>query len=114
MTERDIKYNAFVVSDTQNNLGRLVNGCAELKYLLDHPEANKVFAKHYENEILTYATKFSPFYAKYANFKSLQDFPILTKADLKKHWNEITPPNSLIVRLFAQNSPAAPQVLLSR
>lgn len=92
MTERDIKYNAFVVSDTQNNLGRLVNGCAELKYLLDHPEANKVFAKHYENEILTYATKFSPFYAKYANFKSLQDFPILTKADLKKHWNEITPP----------------------
>lgn len=92
MTERDIKYNAFVESDKQNNLGRLVNSCAELKYLLDNPEANKIFAKHHENEILTYATKFSPFYAKYADFKSLQDFPILTKADLKEHWNEIIPP----------------------
>lgn len=101
MTERDIKYNAFVESDKQNNLGRLVNSCAELKYLLDTPEANKIFAKHHENEILTYATKFSPFYAKYADFKSLQDFPILTKADLKEHWNEITPPNSLTVKMFA-------------
>lgn len=89
MSERDTKYAAFVKQDKENNLGRLVNACNELKYLLDNPIANKVFAEHYQNEILTYATSFSPFYKQYEGFKSLQDFPILTKADLKLHWGEI-------------------------
>lgn len=69
-----------------------MNSCEELSYLLDHPEANKIFAKVNENEILTYATKFSEFYKKYAGFTSLQDFPIMTKADLKEHWDEIAVP----------------------
>ena len=53
---REQKYNAFVELDKAHNLGRLVNGCEELSYLLDHPEANQIFAKMNENEILTYAT----------------------------------------------------------
>lgn len=89
MTERDQKYEAFVKLDKSANLGRLVNGCDELRYLLNNPEANAIIAKHHENEILTYATKFSPYYKQYAGFKSLQDFPIVTKADLKAHWDEI-------------------------
>ena len=49
MSERDTKYAAFVKQDKENNLGRLVNACNELKYLLDNPIANKVFAEHYYN-----------------------------------------------------------------
>lgn len=89
MTEREIKFNAFVENDKENNLGRLVNGCDELRYMLAHPEANIITAKHYQNEILTYATTFSSYYKKYAGFKSLQDFPIVSKQDLKDHWDEI-------------------------
>lgn len=92
MTEQEVKYAAFVELDEQTNLGRLVNGCDEIRYLLNNPEANKVFSKHYENEILTYATKFSPFYKKYEGFKSLQDFPIVNKDFLKQHWDEIAVP----------------------
>lgn len=96
MTEQEIKFNAFVELDNSTNLGRLVNGCNELRYLLDNPEANRIFSKHYENEILTYATTFSDFYKKYSDFKSLKDFPILTKSDLKAHWDEI------VVKLVAE------------
>lgn len=92
MTEREIKYNAFVENDKMNNLGRLVNGCNELRYMLTHPDANKIMAEHCQNEILTYATTFSPFYKKFVGFKSLKDFPIVTKADLKEHWDEIAVP----------------------
>ena len=92
MTERDQKYNAFVELDKANNLGRLVNCCDELSYLFAHPEVNKILAKRNENEALTYATKFSPFYRKYDGFKSLQDFPIVDKAFLKAHWEEIAVP----------------------
>lgn len=92
MEEREIKYNAFVDLDKSTNLGRLVNACDELNFLFAHPEVNKIFAKRNENEILTYATKFSSFYKQFAGFKSLQDFPIVDKAFLKAHWNEIAVP----------------------
>lgn len=92
MNEQEQKYAAFVEQDNQDNLGRLVNSCDELRYLLQHPDANRILAKHHENEILTYATKFSPFYAQFAGFKSLSDFPIVSKQDLKDHWDEIAVP----------------------
>ena len=92
-SERDIKYAAFVEDDAKRNLGRLVNACDELRYFLAHPEANKIAAKHNENSILTYATVFSPYYKQYAQFTCLQDFPIVTKATLKEHWDEIAVPN---------------------
>ena len=92
MTEREKKYNAFVEFDKENNHGRLVNSCDELRYMLAHPEANRIMAKHFENDILTYATTFSPFYAQYRDFKSLNEFPVLTKQDLKDHWDEIAVP----------------------
>lgn len=92
-SERDIKYAAFVEDDAKRNLGRLVNACDELRYFLAHPEANKIAAKHNENSILTYATVFSPYYKQYAQFTCLEDFPIVTKATLKEHWDEIAVPN---------------------
>ena len=46
MTERDVKYNAFVENDKENNRGRLVNGCEELCYLLKNPKVNRIFSKH--------------------------------------------------------------------
>ena len=92
MKEQEKKYNLFVETDESENLGRIVNGCDELRYLLQNPKANRIFAKHYQNEILTYATKHSAFYQKYCGFKSLTDFPIMTKADLKEHWDEIAIP----------------------
>ncbi len=92
MNEQEQKYSAFVEYDEETNHGRLVNGCEEFRYLLNNSDINRVFAGHHENEILTYATKFSPFYKKYADFKSLHDFPIVSKQDLKDHWNEIAVP----------------------
>lgn len=112
MTEQEIKYNAFVATDTENNLGRLVNGCDELRYLLKNPEANKIFAKHNENEILTYATKFSSYYKRFENFKSLRDFPIVSKQDLKEYWDEIAVPqyaeDSTICTKFTSGSTGTP------
>lgn len=92
MNEQERKYSAFVEYDERTNHGRLVNGCDELRYLLTNPGINSVFTKHQENEILTYATKFSPYYKNYVDFKSLQDFPIVSKQDLKDHWDEIAVP----------------------
>lgn len=86
---RDEKYAAFVEDDLNNNKGRLVNSCDELRYLLANPEANEIFSKKYLNELLTYATQFSDFYKKYKNFSCLQDFPIINKQTMKDHWNEI-------------------------
>jgi len=95
MTEREQKYNAFAENDRMHNAGRLLNGCEELKFLLDNPQANQVFARHYENDILTYAAKLSPYYRQLLTNRggySLRDFPIMTKADLKAHWDEIAIP----------------------
>lgn len=89
---RDEKYNAFLKDDIENNRGRLVNCCEELEYLLAHPEANKILNKHYLNDILTYATEFSPFYKEYKGFSGISDFPIVDKQFLKDHWDEIAVP----------------------
>ena len=89
MKERDAKYEAFVKEDIENNRGRLLNCCNEIEYLLAHPSNAKIFAQHYLNDILTYATNFSNYYTKYQNFKFLEDFPIVNKEILKAHWNEI-------------------------
>lgn len=92
MISRDEKYKVFLKDDIVNNRGRLVNCCDELEYLLEHPEANLIFNKHYLNDILTYATVFSPFYHKYQDFKSILDFPIVNKQFLKDNWNDIIVP----------------------
>jgi len=89
MTEREIKFKAFVKDDMETNRGRIVNCCDEIKFLLNHPKANEIFSKHYLNDILTYAVTFSEFYKQYDGFKCLQDFPIVNKQTLKDHWNEI-------------------------
>lgn len=89
MTEREIKYRNFVNEDNNNNRGRILNCCKEIKYLLENPNVSEIFAQHYLNDILTYATNFSDYYKSYQEFKSLNDFPILNKEMLKTHWNEI-------------------------
>ena len=89
MTEREKKYAAFVENDMLNNRGRIVNGCEELRYLLKNPKVNSIFAKHYLNDILFYATTYSEYYKKYASAKSLSDFPIMKKQDLKDNWDKI-------------------------
>ena len=89
MNDRNEKYAEYVKQDEMNNCGRLLNACDELSFLLQNPKVNNIFAKHFLNEILTYATTFSDFYKKYRGFKSLQDFPIMRKQDLKDHWDEI-------------------------
>ena len=47
MTERELKYTAFVKDDIENNKGRLVNCCDEIDYILGHPECTEIFQKHY-------------------------------------------------------------------
>lgn len=86
---QDEKYKAFIEDDFKNNRGRLVSCCKEIDYLLAHPKANEILNKHYLNDILTYATLFSPLYKNYKDFKSLSDFPIVNKQYLKDHWDEI-------------------------
>ena len=89
MTERDIKYNAFVENDILNNRARLVNGCEELEFLLKHPIENRIFSKHYLNDLIFYATTYSEFYKKYSDAKNLSEFPIMKKQDLKDNWDLI-------------------------
>lgn len=89
MTERDVKYEAFVKKDMEENRGRLLNCCNEISYLLDHPKDAEMFTRHYLNDILTYATTFSTYYKQYQGFKRLEDFPIVNKEMLKSHWDEI-------------------------
>lgn len=89
MTEREVKYAEFVRDDLENNRGRLVNCCDELSYLINNPECTEIFAKHYLNDILTYATTFSKFYKQFNGFSDLSDFPIVNKEFLKEHWDEI-------------------------
>lgn len=91
-SERDIKFQAFIDDDLKNNRGRLLNCCEEIDFLLSNPKTARIFQKHYLNDLLTYATTFSPFYQQYKDFKTLQDFPILTKTDLKENWDEIVVP----------------------
>lgn len=88
-SERDVKYEAFVRDDIENNRGRLVNCCEELEFFLAHPDANRIITTRNLNDILTYTTTFSPFYKEYSGFKTLQDFPIVDKQFLKDHWDEI-------------------------
>lgn len=92
MNDRDTKFRAYVEDDKKNNRGRLVDSCEELEYLLEHPQANSILSRHYLNEILSYATIFSPFYRKYMDYKSISDFPIVDKQFLKEHWNDILVP----------------------
>ncbi len=89
MTERDVKYAAFVEDDIKNNRGRLVNCCDEISCLLGEPQICKTVAMHSLNDILTYAVTFSDYYRQYKDFKSLSDFPIVNKETLKQHWDEI-------------------------
>ena len=89
MTERDVKYNAFVENDKENNRGRLVNGCEELCYLLKNPKVNRIFSKHNLNDLLFYATTQSEFYKPYVNAKDLSEFPIVKKQDLKDNWDKM-------------------------
>lgn len=87
--ERDLKYNAFVKDDEENNNGRLVNCCNELTFLLNNPQLNTIFSKHYLNEILSYASTFSEYYKAFKGFRSITDFPIVNKQFLKDHWSDI-------------------------
>ena len=41
------------------------------------------------NELLSLATKQTEFYKKYANFKSLEDFPVVNKAVIKNNFDQI-------------------------
>ena len=89
MTERDIKFQAFVEDDNANNFGRIVNACNESLFLFEHPEVSGLFEKQYLTQCLAHAVTFSEFYKPYAKFKSLQDFPIVNKQVLRDHWDEI-------------------------
>ena len=89
MTERDIKFQAFVEDDNANNFGRIVNACNESLFLFEHPEVSRLFEKQYLTQCLAHAVTFSKFYKPYAKFKSLQDFPIVNKQILRDHWDEI-------------------------
>lgn len=89
MDSQKIKYQEFVRDDLLNNKGRLLNACEELKSLLNNPELNNIFSKHYLNDILTYATNFSEFYQKYKGFHDILEFPIMRKQDLKDNWETI-------------------------
>lgn len=89
MTEQQEKYNNYVLDDMENNRGRLVNCCAEMKYMLDNPSVSKIFEKHYLNDIIAHATTHSEFYKEYVGVKSLKDFPIINKTIIKENWDKI-------------------------
>ena len=117
MTEREIKYDAFVKDDIANNRGRIVNSIEELDYLIAHPEACGIFSRHYLNEILSYAAGFSEFYRKYRGFISLQDFPIIDKQTMKQNWDAIAVPeyDSQITTKYTSGSTGTPfKIILDR
>ena len=111
MTERDVKYNAFVENDKENNRGRLVNGCEELRYLLKNPKVNRIFSKHNLIDLLFYATTQSEFYKPYVNAKDLSEFPIVKKQDLKDNWDKMVIkdiPKSEFITKYTSGSTGTP------
>ena len=111
MTERDVKYNAFVENDKENNRGRLVNGCEELCYLLKNPKVNRIFSKHNLNDLLFYATTQSEFYKPYVNAKDLSEFPLVKKQYLKDNWYKIVIkdiPKSEFITKYTSGSTGTP------
>lgn len=63
------------------------------------------------NELLLLATKQTEFYKKYANFKSLEDFPVVNKAVIKNNFDQINilPNNtSGIIKVSTSGSTGTP------
>lgn len=87
--EQEEKFAAFKEDDIKNNRGRIVNSMDEIRFLISHPKECEIHQKIQLNEILTFATLYSEYYKKYADFKILQDFPIVDKNVYRENWDKI-------------------------
>lgn len=87
--EQEEKFAAFKEDDIKNNRGRIVNSMDEIRFLISHPKECKIHQKIQLNEILTFATLYSEYYKKYADFKMLQDFPVVDKNVYRENWDKI-------------------------
>ena len=117
MTEREMKYNAFVRDDIASNRGRIVNSIAELDYLIANPQSCEILSAHYLNDILTYAAGFSEFYRYCRGFTALQDFPLIDKETMKQNWDAIAVPeyDSQITTKYTSGSTGTPfKIILDR
>jgi phenylacetate-CoA ligase len=84
MTEQEEKYAAFKKNDMLNNYGLIVNQYDEVTSIMENPVLTKGFRASYLYNIMDYATKHSDFYRKYSNYRSLHDFPIISKQIIKE------------------------------
>ncbi|MEI3571188.1 MAG: hypothetical protein V8Q25_12275 [Roseburia faecis] len=87
--EQEEKFAAFKEDDLKNNRGRIINSMDEIRFLISHPKECAIHQKVQLNEILTFATLFSDYYKDYADFKTLQDFPVVDKNVYRENWNKI-------------------------
>lgn len=87
--EQEEKFAAFKEDDIKNNRGRIVNSMDEIRFLISHPKECEIHQKIQLNEILTFATLYSEYYKKYADFKMLQDFPVVDKNVYRENWDKI-------------------------
>lgn len=92
MTERERKWNAFVANDRATNKGLIVDQYQEVRQIMDNPAQYQATLKGYLVGVLKNATLHSEFYKPYDNFKSLRDFPIVTKEILKQNWDKVVVP----------------------
>ncbi len=89
MTEAEKRFEEFKKSDIENNHGLIINQYEEVTALMANPSMANAFTGRYLDDLLMHASRHSEFYKPYANYKKLQDFPIIDKEIMKQHWDEI-------------------------
>ena len=82
-------FEQFVQEDIRENHGLIINSLKEIRCIMSNPAEHKCFTEGYLDNLLFFATHQSEFYKKYQNYKSIKDFPILTKAQLRENYDSI-------------------------
>ena len=92
-TDREKKYNTSRKFDLEKNHGLIVNQYEEIKMIMEHPDSTKGFREGYLENLLDYATRNVPYYKKYANYKSIKDFPVIDKEIIRSNRDSFLAPN---------------------
>lgn len=92
MTERELMWNEFKKDDLENNHGLIVNQLDEIKRIMTNPDEYNSFVEGYLYNLLSFVTQHSAFYKQYADFKKIEDFPVVNKEILKQNWDEVLVP----------------------
>ncbi len=79
---------AFWIKDSLNG-GLIKNHLNDIEQAYQNPAHHSTIHEIRLNDILKFATTTSPYYRQYKKINNLADFPVITKNDLKDHYEEL-------------------------